>query len=69
MKPQDAIQTPMIDLHGAEGLATRLERYPAGRFGTADEVAHLAVYLASDESRWTNGAVVVIDGGATVKYV
>ncbi len=63
------IETPMIDLHGREGLERRLERYPLGRFGTPDEIAHLAVYLASDESGWTNGAVLVVDGGATVTYV
>ena len=34
-----------------------------------EEIADLALYLASDESRWTNGAVMVIDGGAMINYV
>ena len=40
-----------------------LARQPAGRLGTAKEVAALAVYLASDESAFTTGAAMVIDGG------
>ena len=39
-----------------------IARQPMGRLGTAEEVAALAVYLASDESAFTTGAVHVIDG-------
>jgi NAD(P)-dependent dehydrogenase (short-subunit alcohol dehydrogenase family) len=46
----------------------RLARNPTGRFGKSEEVAALAVYLASDESAWTNGASMVIDGGISVNY-
>lgn len=38
-------------------------RQPMGRVGTPEEIAALAVYLASDESAFTTGAVHVIDGG------
>lgn len=41
-------------------------RQPMGRFGSAEEVGALAVYLASDESRFTTGALHVIDGGWTM---
>ncbi|MBW8880136.1 MAG: SDR family oxidoreductase [Asticcacaulis sp.] len=40
-----------------------LARQPSGRFGTAEEVAALAVYLASDESAFTTGQTHIIDGG------
>ena len=66
------IRTPMAlvhDAHGDAGSRMRLARYPVGRFGEPEEIADLALYLASDESRWTNGAVMVIDGGAMINYV
>ncbi len=57
------------DVHGDAGSQMRLARYPVGRFGEPSEIAHAALYLASDESRWTNGTVLVIDGGALANYV
>ena len=41
-------------------------RQPMGRIGTPEEIANLAVYLASDESSYTTGAVFTIDGGMTI---
>ena len=43
-----------------------VERQPLGRLGTPEEVAALAVYLASDESAFTTGAIHIIDGGFTL---
>ncbi len=40
-----------------------IARQPMGRLGTADEIAALAVYLASDESRFTTGTAMLVDGG------
>ena len=40
-----------------------VSRQPMGRLGTADEIAALAVYLASDESGFTTGTAQIIDGG------
>ncbi len=41
-------------------------RQPMGRLGSADEIAALAVYLASDEAQFLTGQAVVIDGGMTL---
>ena len=49
----------------AEVLAEFEGRQPMGRLGRPEEIAALAVYLASDESAFTTGTVSVVDGGWT----
>ena len=65
------VETPLLMdwlVKDEEAKRTRLARNPTGRFGKPDEIVYLAMYLASDESRWTNGASLVVDGGITVNY-
>jgi NAD(P)-dependent dehydrogenase (short-subunit alcohol dehydrogenase family) len=65
------VETPLLMdwlLKDEAAKKLRLARNPTGRFGKPDEVVALAVYLASDESAWTNGASMVIDGGISVNY-
>jgi 2-keto-3-deoxy-L-fuconate dehydrogenase len=68
------VQTPSLDERIAAAAAANpggvpaarqafIDRQPLGRLGTAEEIAALAVYLGSDESRFTTGATHVIDGG------
>lgn len=60
------IETPMVqDLidDPNSGIMNTLSKIPAGRYGKANEVADLALFLASDESKYIYGAVVPIDGG------
>lgn len=40
-------------------------RFPLGRIGSVDNIANIAVYLASDESSWTTGTAIPVDGGMT----
>jgi NAD(P)-dependent dehydrogenase (short-subunit alcohol dehydrogenase family) len=49
-----------------QAVAKNIARHPLGRLGTAEEVAELALYLASDAARWITGSVYAIDGGAGV---
>jgi 2-keto-3-deoxy-L-fuconate dehydrogenase len=64
------IETPsMLERAAAAGPNGRemfVSRQPMGRLGTAEEIAALAVYLASDESAFTTGVAHVIDGGWTL---
>jgi 2-keto-3-deoxy-L-fuconate dehydrogenase len=66
------VQTPSLDERiaglggGADARQFFLQRQPTGRFGSAEEIAALAVYLGSDESAFTTGTLNVIDGGWSV---
>jgi len=65
------IETPLLMdwlLKDEAAKQLRLARNPTGRFGKPEEIVNAAIYLASDESRWTNGAHFVIDGGISVNY-
>jgi NAD(P)-dependent dehydrogenase (short-subunit alcohol dehydrogenase family) len=65
------VETPLLMdwlVKDEEAKRIRLARNPTGRFGKPEEIVHMAIYLASDESRWTNGAAMVVDGGITVNY-
>jgi NAD(P)-dependent dehydrogenase (short-subunit alcohol dehydrogenase family) len=65
------IETPLLMdwlLKDEAAKQLRLARNPTGRFGKPEEIVNVGIYLASDESRWTNGANFVIDGGITVNY-
>src|ERR1700742_2182784 len=64
------IETPsLLDRPAAAGPKGRemfIARQPMGRLGTAEEIASLALYLASDESAFTTGVAHIIDGGWTL---
>ena len=68
------IESPSLEQRIADQARTRhvsadevrqafVARQPIGRIGSADEVAALALYLASDEASFTTGTIHLIDGG------
>ena len=70
------VQTPSLDERIAVNAAAAgsmdaaraafVARQPMGRLGTPEEIAGLAVYLASDQAQFITGQAVVIDGGLTL---
>ncbi len=73
------MKTPMVEtsagLAGAYGdgdveamWAARDAQVPMGHMGDAWDVAHAALFLASDEARYVTGIELLVDGGITLKY-
>jgi NAD(P)-dependent dehydrogenase (short-subunit alcohol dehydrogenase family) len=67
-----SIDTPALRASYARGgdpagaRAANVTRHPLARIGTAEEVAELALFLASRRAAWITGSVYPIDGGASV---
>ena len=66
-----AIMTPMMRQSNPENSSFDEERFlklrtPLRRYGTPEEIAKVALFLASDESSYLNGAIIVADGGITI---
>jgi NAD(P)-dependent dehydrogenase (short-subunit alcohol dehydrogenase family) len=64
------IETPLLRhlWTSEEARNLRLSRIPLGRFGAAQDIVYMALYLASDESAWTTGAWLMVDGGISSNY-
>ncbi len=66
----DGVKTPMVvKVAMGKDTATQEEIEEVGRYGNMcepDDIANLVLYLASDESRFVNGAEMVIDNGSTI---
>jgi NAD(P)-dependent dehydrogenase (short-subunit alcohol dehydrogenase family) len=65
------VQTPLLEriLSDPDKRARRVVHLPPGRFAEAIEIANAALFLASDESSYVNGATFLVDGGLTAAYV
>ncbi len=65
------VDTPLLAQLLAEpaARARRMVHIPPGRLARAEEIARAALFLASDESSYVNGATFTVDGGITSTYV
>ena len=67
------VDTPFVEAylekyhkHEKDAVRQQLnQRQPIGRLGKPEEIAHMALYLASSEAAFVNGSVITIDGGWT----
>ena len=63
------LMEPMLRARGGgdmeAGLALTVAKYPIGRLGTPEEIAAVALFLASDDSSFLTGSVISADGGMT----
>lgn len=57
-------ESKMTGLAEAELLARNEARLPLKRYGTPEEIARVAVFLASDQASYVTGAIIAMDGGA-----
>jgi NAD(P)-dependent dehydrogenase (short-subunit alcohol dehydrogenase family) len=65
------VETPLLAelLSDPQRRQSRLVHIPMGRLARAKDVAHAALFLASDESAYVNGTAFIVDGGITAAYV
>jgi NAD(P)-dependent dehydrogenase (short-subunit alcohol dehydrogenase family) len=65
------VDTPLLAqlLANPAARARRMVHVPMGRLAQASEVARAALFLASDDSAYVNGATFMVDGGITAAYV
>jgi NAD(P)-dependent dehydrogenase (short-subunit alcohol dehydrogenase family) len=66
------VETPLLlGIFGDDpaAFARRQVHWPTGRLGKPREIVNAALFLASDESSFVNGAAFVVDGGITAAYV
>ncbi|HEX6446956.1 MAG TPA: SDR family NAD(P)-dependent oxidoreductase [Streptosporangiales bacterium] len=65
------LMEPMLTARGGgdleKGLAMTTAKYPLGRLGTPEEIARVALFLASDDSSFLTGSVVTADGGMSAQ--
>lgn len=63
------VHTQLVD-HGTyseEQLQENMKKYPLGRWGEPNDIAHAMIYLLSDASSWVTGTNMILDGGVSIR--
>lgn len=60
------VRSEMSDEFSPEAMKILLQQFPLGRLGEPDEIATAVCYFASEEARWTTGAVLDVNGGMVI---
>ena len=65
------LMEPMVRKRGdgdlEKGLELTIQKYPIGRLGTPEDIARVALFLASDDAAFVTGAIYAVDGGMTAQ--
>lgn len=63
------VHTQFVDhgIYSEEQLQENMKKYPLGRWGEPNDVAHAMIYLLSDASSWVTGTNMILDGGVSIK--
>jgi NAD(P)-dependent dehydrogenase (short-subunit alcohol dehydrogenase family) len=59
-----AVEAKMTGMAESDALAAQQAKIPLRRLGSPDEVAQVALFLASDAASYVTGAIIPMDGGA-----
>ena len=62
------VETPLLATLPPERRARLTALHPLGRLGTPEDVAHMALFLISDQASWITGQAIAVDGGFNIGH-
>ena len=62
------VNTPLLANLPPERKANLVALHPLGRLGEAEDVAHMALFLISDQAAWITGQAIAVDGGVNIGH-
>src|SRR4051812_36570561 len=62
------VNTPLLASLPAEKKARLAALHPLGRMGEPEEIAHMALFLMSDQAQWITGQAIAVDGGYNIGH-
>jgi meso-butanediol dehydrogenase/(S,S)-butanediol dehydrogenase/diacetyl reductase len=63
------VDTPLLASMPAERRAKLTALHPLGRMGTPQDIAHMALFLLSDQASWITGQAIAVDGGFNIGHM